>query len=321
MKELKEIRFNETDVILNDNLVRGGILPEKIAELKRNIIFTGDTVVEGAIFGNRIEIRAGHIDVQGAAFAQKELYVAADAKGSVIFRKAVGSADSLVTRSASCPASFLSDINAKSVTLCNAYVAGSIYADEISLENCVVVGGVFATQNIELKHSMVGTFNAPAVHIAETNYLLLPSAFSIDPLQAAPKASLVNLTLADLGDAFRGKPQADDSGKIVMSLASDTVKATLTDEEHQHTLRSYTVAGKVLAADLVDSDRFQNHFLLSAAALGTQLLRAYDMGKDKNGKPLELSPDTLRKFFFDILDGRIEIRTMDGSFRLADLAK
>lgn len=321
MKELKEIRFNETDVILCDNLVRGGILPEKIAELKRNIIFTGDTVVEGAIFGNRIEVRGGNIDVCGAAFAQKELYVAADAKGSAIFRKAVGSAASVVTRSASCPTSFLSDINAKSVTLCNAYVAGSIYADEITLENSIVVGGVFATQSLEIKHSMVGTFNAPSVHLADTNYLLLPSAFSIDPLQADPKAALVNLTLADLGDAFRGTPQAQDSGKIVMSLKSDTVKATLTDEEHQNTLRSYTVAGKVLAADLVDSDRFQNHFLLSAAALGTQLLRAYDMGTDKNGKPLELSPASLRKFFFDILDGRIEIRTMDGTFRLSDIAK
>lgn len=321
MKELKEIRFNETDVILNDNLVRGGILPEKIAELKRNIIFTGDTVVEGAIFGNRIEVRGGNIDVQGAAFAQKELYVAADAKGNAIFRKAVGSAASLVTRSASCPTSFLSDINAKSVTLCNAYVAGSVYADEIILENSVVIGGAFATQSLEMKHSMVGTFNAPSVHIEDTNYLLLPSAFSIDPLQAGAKASLINLTLADLGDAFKGKAQSADSGKIAMSLDSDTIKATLTDEEQQHSLRSYTVAGKVLAADLVDSDKFQNHFLLSAAALGPQLLKAYDMGKDKDGKPLELNPASLRKFFFDILDGRIEIRTMDGAFRLADLAK
>ena len=47
MKELKEIRFNETDVQLEDNLVKGSILPEKIAELNRNIIFKGNNVVEG----------------------------------------------------------------------------------------------------------------------------------------------------------------------------------------------------------------------------------------------------------------------------------
>lgn len=40
MKELKEIRFNETDIMLQDNLVRGSILPGKIAELNRNIIIT-----------------------------------------------------------------------------------------------------------------------------------------------------------------------------------------------------------------------------------------------------------------------------------------
>lgn len=321
MKELKEIRFNETDVVLHDNLVRGGILPQKIAELKRNIIFSGDAVVEGAIFGNRIEVRGGSVDVHGAVFAQKELYVASDAKGSAVFRKAVGSPASVVTRSASCPTSFLTDINAKSVTLCNAYVAGSIYADEVILENSVVVGGVFASQSLEIRHSMVGTFTAPAVHMADTNYLLLPSAFSTEPLQATADASLFNLTLADLGAAFKGTPQAADSGKIGISLQSDTIKTTLTDQEHQRTMRSYTVAGKVLAADLVDCDKFQNHFLLSAAALGPQLLKAYDLGKDKNGKPVELNPASLRTFFFSILDGKTDIRTMDGTFRLSDISR
>jgi hypothetical protein len=32
MKELKEIRINETNIQLKDNLVKGSILPEKIAE-------------------------------------------------------------------------------------------------------------------------------------------------------------------------------------------------------------------------------------------------------------------------------------------------
>ena len=35
MKELKEIRFNETNIQLKDNLVKGSILPEKISELNR----------------------------------------------------------------------------------------------------------------------------------------------------------------------------------------------------------------------------------------------------------------------------------------------
>ena len=37
MKELNEIRFNETDIQLQDNLVRGSILPEKMSEL--NAVF------------------------------------------------------------------------------------------------------------------------------------------------------------------------------------------------------------------------------------------------------------------------------------------
>ena len=155
-KELKEIRINETDVLLQDNLVRGSILPQKISELNRNIIFKGDNVVEGPIYGHRIEIQQGDLEVQGAVFSQLELYVNSEAKGNIEFKKCVGSANSIVSRAAGCRLVFNSDINAKTVSLHNAFVAGSIYADEITLENCVVIGGVFATQSIELTNSIVG---------------------------------------------------------------------------------------------------------------------------------------------------------------------
>lgn len=56
MKELKEIRFNETDIQLQDNLVRGSILPEKISELNRNIVFRGNNIVEGPVYAHRVEV-------------------------------------------------------------------------------------------------------------------------------------------------------------------------------------------------------------------------------------------------------------------------
>ena len=321
MKELKEIRVNGTDLLLEDNLVRSSILPERTSELNRNIIFKGDTVVEGPIYGHRIEVRRGDVDVQGAAFAQNELYVANDATGTVTFRKSVGAVNSVVSRGAGVTLSFLADINAKSVELTNAYVAGSIYADEITLINCVVVGGVFATQEIDLRASMVGTFNAPSVRVSDINYLLLPSAFSIEPLIAADSARIYNLSLADLGDLFRGLPQAPGSGKIEIDLNTDELRSTLSDGEMTKTLRSYTVVGKVLAADLLDTDKFQNNFLLTAAALGPQLLRTYDLGPDSTGKPSTLSMERIREFLFSVLQGKTEVQPLSGSFNIADITK
>ena len=321
MKELKAIRVNGTDLLLEDNLVRSSILPERTSELNRNIIFKGDTVVEGPIYGHRIEVRRGDVDVQGAAFAQNELYVANDATGTVTFRKSVGAVNSVVSRGAGVTLSFLADINAKSVELTNAYVAGSIYADEITLINCVVVGGVFATQEIDLRASMVGTFNAPSVRVSDINYLLLPSAFSIEPLIAADSARIYNLSLADLGDLFRGLPQAPGSGKIEIDLNTDELRSTLSDGEMTKTLRSYTVVGKVLAADLLDTDKFQNHFLLTAAALGPQLLRTYDLGPDSTGKPSTLSMERIREFLFSVLQGKTEVQPLSGSFNIADITK
>jgi hypothetical protein len=37
-------------------------------------------------------------------------------------------------------------------------------------------------------------------------------------------------------------------------------------------------SGWVPAADALDFDKFQNHFLLTAASLGSQLLKNYDLG-------------------------------------------
>lgn len=320
MKELKDIRFNETDIYLEDNRVRGSILPEKINELNRNIIFKGNNIVEGPIYGHRVEIQQGDLEIQGAVFAQHELYVNTDCKGNIEFKKCVGSANSIVSRTPNSKLVFCSDINAKSVTLYNAFIAGSIYADEIILENCVVIGGVFATLEISLTNSIVGTFNTPTIKVAGIIHLLLPSAFSIEKMIAAEGTRLYNLCLADLGSLYKGMPEASNSGRIEMNIENDEITSRLANEEIQKTLRSYTVAGKVLAADLLDTDKFQNHFLLTAASLGPQLLKTYDLGIDKDGKTVELTISRIRDFFFSILQGKITVKDLDGKFNISDIA-
>lgn len=319
MKELKEIRFNETNIQLKDNLVKGSILPEKIAELNRTITIQGSTVIEGPVYAHKLEIQQGDSEIHGAVFTQLELYVNSEAKGIVTFKKSVGSANSIVSRAQNCNIMFHSDINAKSVTLYNAFVAGSIYADEIILENSVVIGGVFATQTIDLTNSVVGTFNTPSIKAAQMISLLLPSAFSIEKILVVPGTKFYNLSLADLGSLYKGLPQSANSGRIEMNIDADEVKTTLTNEETQKTLRSYTVVGKVLAADLLDMDKFQNHFLLTAASLGTQLLKTYDLGVDAKGQPATLTMEKIRNFFFDILHGKIEIQNVDGRFDISQI--
>lgn len=321
MKELNEIRFNDNNVLLKDNLVKGSIIPEQISDLSRDITIQSDTIIEGAVYAHRLEIQNGDCELRGAVFTQLELYVNADAKGNVIFRKSVGSVDTIASRASACHLTFQSDINAKSVTLYNAFVAGSIYADEVILENCVVIGGVFATQGLEMNNCIVGTFNTPTVSINGTIQLLLPSAFSIEKMVVAPGALLYNLSLADLGALYKGMPQAPESGRVPLSVDADEVRTTLTSEDMQKTLRSYTIVGKVLAADLIDTDKFQNHFLLAAAALGPQLLKTYDLGPDKDGNTAVLSFDRLREFFFGLLNGTIEVQEISGNFSINEVAQ
>ncbi|MCL2284276.1 MAG: hypothetical protein FWC26_13250 [Fibromonadales bacterium] len=321
MQELKEVRFNETEVLLKDSRVKSPILPEKRDQMNRTVTIQGNAVIEGAVYAQRLAIQTGDAEFMGAVFANLELHVNTDATGKIIFRKSVGSADSVVSRASNANLLFANDINAKKVTLYNAFVAGSIYADDIVLENCVVIGGVFATQKIDMKDSIVGTFNGASVSVSSFAGILLPSAFSIEKLYATPDIKFYNYSLADFGALFKGQPQSQKSGKIKMNIEAVEIKTTLSTEEYQKTLLSYTVIGKVLAADLLDTDRFQNHFLLTAASLNSQLLRVYDFGRDAKGNPIELSLEKIKDFFFDVLHGKIEVQDMDGNFDIKQLTK
>lgn len=321
MSKLKEIFVTDTNLRLDNNIVKGGVLPNQFTELKRSVDIVGETIVEGPLYASKLVIAGGPLEVTGATFVPGEIYCNQDTDCSVIFRKAVGSAQSIVSRGGKCRLTFCSDINSKSISLNNAFVAGSIYADEITLENCVVIGGVFATQSLNIKNCMVGTFISPEVNIDGNVFLLLPSVFSLNGVHHSKNSRLYSLALADLGALYKGLPQSPDSGMIELNLDSDNLKTTLVEGEYQRTVYSYTVIGKVLAADLIDTDKFQNHFLLTAAALGPQLLKTYDLGPDKDGKPSLLTIEKIREFLFDILHGKIRPKEMDGSFSMEQLVK
>lgn len=321
MSNLKEIHITDTNLRLDNNLVKGGILPNKIAELSRTVNVAGETIVEGPLYASKLTIEATPLEVKGAVFVQHELYINSDVSGEVIFRKAVGSATSVTSRASKCKSTFCSDVNAKSVTLYNAFVAGSIYGDEVILENCVVIGGVFATQSLSIKDCIIGTFMSPYVELDGNVQQLLPSVFSVERINYTPNTHLYSLALADLGSLYRKQKQAPESGKIEINLAADDLRTTLTDGQVQRSLHSYSVVGKVLATDLIDTDKFQNHFLLTAAALGPQLLKTYDLGVGSDGKPAVLTTERIRDFFFDVLHGRISVQDIDGKFSIEQFAK
>lgn len=321
MSNLKELYVTDTNLRLDKNIVKGGILPNKFSELSRTINVVGETIVEGPVYASKLTIESAPLEIKGAVFTQHEIYVNSDVAGDVTFNKAVGTASSIVSRAAKCNLTFSSDVNAKSVTLNNAFISGSVYGDEIILENCVVIGGVFATQSLTLKDCIVGTFLSPFVEIEGNVSLLLPSVFSIKEINFSNTSHLYSLALADLGSLYRRQEEAKESGRIEINMSTDDLKTTLSDGTQQRTIHSYSVIGKVLAADLIDTDKFQNHFLLTAAALGPQMLKTYDLGVDAVGQPSLLTTDRIRAFFFDLLQGKIKVQDIDGKFSIDKFAR
>ena len=303
MKELKVISL-ENGVILSENLVKGSILPRTSAELERDVLIQNDTIVEGAVYARKLEIQNGDVEILGAVFTKLEFHISNNAKGDIILRKTVATSDSLVSYARDCRPMFMADINGKTVKLCNAFVAGSIFADEVILEDCIV-----------------GTFNAKNVAVSGDIKLLLPSAFSGEEMQVTSEARLFNLSLADLGALYKGTPEMENTGIIEMNTYSDEQESQLFEGDEKVLVHCYSVVGKVLAADLVNVDKLRNHFLIGATALGSQLLKTYDLGVDANGELCEIIPEKVADFFFNLLHGKIQVRTLEGSFSIQEIAQ
>lgn len=322
MTELKEIHIGDDHISLKDNLVKTSILPKKADELDRTLTIQGNVIVEGAVYANAIEIDNGPDEFKSAVFTNSELHIKNDASGTVKFDQAVASADSVAALLVNSRALFGADINAVTIKLKNCFVAGSIFGTEVSLENCVVLGGVFASKKLTLQNVCAGTFHAPEVDIGGTDYLLYPTAFSVEPMASLPGTEIYDLALADLGSLFKGDSEKQGTGKIRFDLASDAQRTVLVDDNGSNILvNSYSVAGRVLVSDMVDFSKMENHFLIGAASLGTQVLKTYTLQKSNGEKSADLTVENISDFFFKILNGTVAVQNLNGSVSFDELKK
>ncbi|MDR0638008.1 MAG: hypothetical protein LBG27_03735 [Spirochaetaceae bacterium] len=324
MKELTEIHIGESIVGLKDNLVKSAILPKSSSELERDVNILGNVVVEGAVYARNLIIDSGPAEFNGAVYAHNELHIKNDAEETVFFKKAVASSGSVVSLlfkpNSRCV--YGSDINASSVKLRNCFVAGSIFANEIQLENSVVLGGCFASKKLSLHNVIAGTFNAPEVGAGAVNYLLYPTAFSVEPPAVLPGTEFYNITLADLGALFKNESEKQNSGKIRLDLEADSLRTVLVDgNDTKMLLHSYSVAGRILVGDLLDLQNFENHFLIVSAALGSQILKTYSLQKSDGSKSDDLTVPAIAAFFFRILDGTVQIKNLSGSIPFDELRR
>lgn len=322
MKELNDINLGTNMIVLKDNHVTSAILPKNSAELQQNITIDENVIIEGAVYTNSLEINNGPVEFKGAVFANREIHIKNDCADVVQFKKAVASANSIVSLLMSGRCIYGSDINAPSVKLKNCFVCGSIYSAEIMLEDTVVLGGVFASKTLSLQNCIAGTFNAPEVNAGGINYLLYPTAFSVEPMAFLPGTEFWNLALADLGSLYKGEPEKENTGKIRINIQYDTQRTVLNDQDGtQMLINSYSVAGRILVSDMVDFEKLENHFLIISAGLGSQILKQYALTKSNGEKSCELSVINICGFFFDILSGKCAVREISGEIPFDELKK
>jgi hypothetical protein len=89
-------------------------------------------------------------------------------------------------------------------------------------------------------------------------------------------------------------------------------------EDTKILLHSYSVAGRVLVSDLLNMSDLENHFLLISASLGPQILKTYSLQKADGGNE-ELTVPKIAAFFFNILNGKIQVADLSGSIPFDEL--
>jgi len=320
MKEMSEIRIGESVVGLKDNLVKTAILPKSSGELERDVNIQGNVKVEGAVYARNLIIDTGPVEFINAVYAHNELHIKNDASDTLVFRKAVASSGTIAALLLKGKCIFGADINAANVKLKNCFVAGSIFANEIQLENTVVLGGCFASKRLVIQNSVTGTFNAPEVSAGGINYLLYPTAFSVEPMSCLPGTEFYNITLADLGALFKNEPEKANTGKIRLDIEADSQRTVLVDETGtKMLLHSYSVASRVLVSDLLNLENMENHFLIVSASLGSQILKTYSLQKEDGSKSDDLSLENIAVFFNKILSGSVQIRDLSDSISFDEL--
>jgi len=320
MKEMKEIRIGESNVGLKDNMVKSAILPKTTGELDRDVSVQGNVVIEGAVYARNLIIDNGPAEFQSAVYAHSELHVKNDAADTIIFNKAVASSGTVAALLVTGNCIFGADINAANVKLKNCFVAGSIFANEIQLESSVVLGGCFASKKLSIQNSVTGTFNAPEVSAGGINYLLYPTAFSVEPMTFLPGTEFFNISLADLGSLFKNESEKPNTGKIRMDIEADSQRAVLVDDSDTKTLiNSYSVSSRVLVSDLLNMENLENHFLIISASLGSQILKTYSLQKEDGSKSEDLTLSNIAGFFFKILNGVIQIKDLSEAIPFSEL--
>ncbi len=322
MKDINDKDFGQNTITLRDNRVATSIIPRTNAELDRQVIVDSNVLVEGSTYAKFLEISNGPAEFRKAVFADKELHIKSDAKDLIYFVKSVASSQSVASLLTAGRVIYGGDINAPTIKLGNCFVCGSIYGTEIQLENCIVLGGVFSSRNLTINNCVIGTFNSPEVNASGINYMLYPTAFSVEPMSLLPGTEFWNLSLADLGSLYKEEEEKPNTGKIRLDFTNDTQRTVLTDDNGTQTLiNSYSVASRVLVSDLIDMEKMENHFLIISASLGSQILKTYSLTKANGEKGPELNVKDIAEFFFNILSGKIQIREIDGTVSFDDLKK
>ena len=263
MKELKELRLDSNTLILDGHRVMSSIIPQTYKDMDNDIAVKGESIIEGAVYARKLQIESGRLEVKGAMMILDQLIEDSGNSEEIKFHKAVACSN-MISMFSNSKKFFCADLNAKQIKLKNTIIAANLFGNDIIIENCIILGGIFATKSLQIKDCVVGTFNSPSVSLDGKIFTLLPSVFSVEPIVYSQSVRLINLTLADWAALMKGQPELPDSGAIELNLQQDTQTVTLTDKEGNAVLwQTYSVAAKVLSADLLDYKKLQNHFLFS----------------------------------------------------------
>jgi hypothetical protein len=170
----------------------GSVLPARSAEIGRTVFLRAGARVRGAILAGDVRIENGDVLVQQAVYATRELVVKSGTK-PVELRSSSAAKSSILAdgRADQAPLIFGADLTAPTVNLSGVVVLGNVYAERAIIRDSAVIGVVHVRQQLQCENSLLGSFTAERAEFAGRIALLLPVAYSAEPIAVGDMSCVI----------------------------------------------------------------------------------------------------------------------------------
>ena len=166
--------------IIIDKHFNASVIPNKHMELNRDVIFKDRAEVDGSVYGNKVTFKSKSAFVEKSIYSNLDIYFRLK-EGSKIELNSSVVANRTIDIMAEIPElniRFGGIVKAKSCSIKNSIIYGSVIAEDCQIENTIVFGSIICQKTFKANNCLINSFSAKEVFLGANVTLFEPYGLS-----------------------------------------------------------------------------------------------------------------------------------------------